>query len=47
MIRIGIDANGGDNGVLATVPGAIEAVKEFKDIEIVPQVGERMLENNK
>ena len=35
MIRIGIDANGGDNGVLATVPGAIEAVKEFKDIEIV------------
>lgn len=35
MIRIGIDANGGDLGVQATVPGAMQAVKEFKNIEIV------------
>ncbi len=35
MIRIGIDANGGDLGVEATVPGAMQAVKEFKNIEIV------------
>lgn len=35
MIKIGLDANGGDLGVKATVPGAMRAVKEFKDIEIV------------
>ncbi len=35
MIRIGIDANGGDLGVEATVPGAMKAVSLFKDIEIV------------
>ena len=35
MIRIGIDANGGDNGVQATVPGAMRAIKMFDDIEIV------------
>ncbi len=35
MIRIGIDANGGDRGVETTVPAAMEAVKEDKDIEIV------------
>ena len=34
MIRIGIDANGGDNGVLSTVPAAITAVEKYKDIEI-------------
>ncbi|MCR5647424.1 MAG: phosphate acyltransferase PlsX [Acholeplasmatales bacterium] len=35
MIKIGVDANGGDLGVLATVPGAMRAVSMFKDIEIV------------
>ncbi|MGM9969141.1 MAG: phosphate acyltransferase PlsX [Anaeroplasma sp.] len=35
MIKIGIDANGGDKGVEATVPGAIRAVSMFDDIEIV------------
>ena len=35
MIRIGVDANGGDLGVKATVPGAMRAVSMFKDIEIV------------
>lgn len=35
MIRIGIDANGGDLGVEATVPGAMRAISLFKDIEIV------------
>ena len=35
MIRIGIDANGGDKGVEATVPGAMLAVKRYSDIEIV------------
>lgn len=35
MIRIGVDANGGDNGVNTTVPAAMKAVKDFKDIEIV------------
>ena len=35
MIRIGVDANGGDFGVASTVPGAIEAIKNSKDIEIV------------
>lgn len=35
MIRIGIDANGGDLGVNATVPGAMRAVSLYKDIEIV------------
>lgn len=35
MIKIGVDANGGDKGVEATVPGAIRAVSLYKDIEIV------------
>ena len=35
MIRIAVDANGGDYGVNTTVPAAMEAVKNFKDIEIV------------
>ena len=35
MIRIGVDANGGDLGVEATVPGAMKAVQMFPDIEIV------------
>ncbi len=35
MIRIGVDANGGDFGVETTVPAAMMAVKEFKDVEIV------------
>lgn len=35
MIRIGVDANGGDKGVEATVPGAMRAVAMFDDIEIV------------
>lgn len=35
MIKIGVDANGGDLGVKATVPGAMRAIKMFKDIEIV------------
>lgn len=35
MIKIGVDANGGDKGVLATVDAAMMAVKEFDDIEIV------------
>lgn len=35
MIRIGVDANGGDFGVNTTVPAAMEAVRLFKDIEIV------------
>ena len=28
-MRIGIDANGGDKGVVATVPGALRALKEL------------------
>lgn len=35
MIRIGIDANGGDKGVEATVPGAMRAISLYKNIEIV------------
>ena len=35
MIRIGIDANGGDKGVTSTVPGALRALKEFPELEIV------------
>ena len=35
MIRIGVDANGGDFGVEATVPGSMRAIQMFKDIEIV------------
>ena len=35
MIKIGVDANGGDYGVETTVPAAMMAVKKFKDIEIV------------
>lgn len=35
MIRIGVDANGGDKGVEATVPGAMRAVSLYKNIEIV------------
>lgn len=35
MIRIGIDANGGDKGCEATVPGAIRAISLYDDIEIV------------
>ncbi len=34
MIRIGVDANGGDLGVETTVPAAMNAVKMFDDIEI-------------
>ena len=33
MIKIGVDANGGDNGVNTTVPAAMMAIKEFDDIE--------------
>ena len=35
MIRIGVDANGGDFGVEATVPGAMRAISIYDDIEIV------------
>ena len=35
MIKIGIDANGGDYGVQTTVPAAMKAIKMFKDIEII------------
>lgn len=35
MIKIGVDANGGDFGVEATVPGAMRAIEMFDDIEIV------------
>ncbi len=35
MIKIGVDANGGDYGVSTTVPAAMMAVKKFKNIEIV------------
>lgn len=35
MIKIAIDANGGDKGVNTTVPAAMGAIKEFKDIEII------------
>ena len=35
MIKIGLDANGGDFGVNSTVPGAMMAVEKYKDIEIV------------
>ena len=31
MIRIGIDANGGDFGCKTTVPAAMEAIKLFND----------------
>ena len=35
MIKIGVDANGGDFGVNTTVPGSMRAIQMFKDIEIV------------
>ena len=35
MMKIGIDANGGDFGVKTTVLAAMKAVETFKDIEIV------------
>ncbi len=35
MIKIGVDANGGDFGVETTVPGAMKAISMFDDIEIV------------
>ena len=35
MIKIGVDANGGDFGVETTVPAAMKAVSMFDDIEIV------------
>ena len=35
MIKIGLDANGGDFGVNSTVPGAMMAVEKYKDIDIV------------
>lgn len=35
MIKIGLDALGGDYGVKSTVPGAMLAIKNMKDIEIV------------
>ncbi|MCR5231901.1 MAG: phosphate acyltransferase PlsX [Acholeplasmatales bacterium] len=35
MIRIGIDANGGDFGCQTTVPAAMAAIKAYDDIEIV------------
>ncbi len=35
MIKIGLDANGGDFGVNSTVPGAMKAIEKFNDIEIV------------
>lgn len=51
MIRIGIDANGGDYGVNSTVPAAIKATTEFKDISIVLYGDESkikpILDNNK
>ena len=34
MIRIAIDANGGDHGVNTTVPAAMMAVQKFKNIEL-------------
>ena len=35
MIKIAVDAMGGDNAPQITVEGAMAAIKEFKDIEIV------------
>lgn len=35
MIKIAVDANGGDYGVETTVLGSMMAVKQFKDIELV------------
>lgn len=35
MIKLGIDANGGDKGVETTVLGSMMAIKNFNDIEIV------------
>lgn len=35
MIKIGVDANGGDFGVETTVPGAILALNKIDDLEIV------------
>ncbi len=34
MIRIGVDANGGDLGVAATVPASLKALSLYDDIEI-------------
>ena len=34
MIKIAIDALGGDYGLDTTVPAAMQAVKECKDIEL-------------
>lgn len=35
MIKIAVDAMGGDYGLNTTIPAAMKAVKDFKDIEIV------------
>ncbi|MGM9970898.1 MAG: phosphate acyltransferase PlsX [Anaeroplasmataceae bacterium] len=34
MIKIAVDAMGGDYGIQTTIPAAMKAVKDFKDIEI-------------
>ena len=35
MVKIAIDANGGDFGVNTTVKGSMMAVKKIKDLELV------------
>lgn len=35
MIRIGVDAMGGDLGLDATIAASLNIVKDFKDVEIV------------
>ncbi|MDE7263109.1 MAG: phosphate acyltransferase PlsX [Anaeroplasmataceae bacterium] len=35
MIKIAVDANGGDYGVETTVLGSMMAIKQFKDIELI------------
>lgn len=35
MIKIAVDAMGGDYGLATTIPAAMKAIKDFKDIEIV------------
>lgn len=52
MIKIAVDAMGGDFGLDSTVSGAMEAIKRFKDIEIVlygdeTKIKERLTNNER
>ncbi|HEY8365310.1 MAG TPA: phosphate acyltransferase PlsX [Haloplasmataceae bacterium] len=45
MIKIAVDAMGGDNAPLITVLGAMEAIKRFNDIEIILYGDEKQIKS--